>query len=169
MAGDKLIAPSLAGYQVRLAEESDVPALRCLVNAAYRQLADMGLNYTGTYQDEAITRRRMVGREVVVVCGQQQLLGTISLEVRQLPEWDVLYISQFAVSPVHQRQGIGQGLLALAEQRASELGLAALRLDTAVPATHLVALYQRCGYQVIEEVHWPDKTYNSYILEKRLV
>ena len=62
--------------QVRLAGELDVPALRLLVNAAYRQLADMGLNFTGTYQDEQVTRERMQGREVYLVFREQELVGS---------------------------------------------------------------------------------------------
>lgn len=154
--------------QVRLAGESDVPALRLLVNAAYRQLADMGLNFTGTYQDEQVTRERMQGREVYLVFWEQELVGTVSVHVKLLESRQLLYINQFAVSPLHQRQGIGSFLLRLAEQRASELGQEALQLDTAAPAEHLVTMYAKAGYQIIEEVHWPGKTYNSYIMEKQL-
>ncbi len=155
-------------YQVRLAGEADVPALRLLVNAAYRQLADMGLNFTGTYQDEQVTRRRMEGREVYLFCIEQELVGTISLHIEQQSERQVLYITQFAVAPTQQRQGIGARLLQLAERRAEELGLAALQLDTAAPAVHLVGMYRKAGYQVIREVQWEGKTYKSYIMEKQL-
>lgn len=154
--------------QVRLAGEADVPALRLLVNAAYRQLADMGLNFTGTYQDEQVTRSRMQGRDVYLVCNEQELVGTISLHIEQRPEQQVLYITQFAVAPTHQRQGVGARLLQLAERRAEELGLAALQLDTAAPAVHLVEMYRKAGYQVVREVQWEGKTYKSYIMEKQL-
>lgn len=156
-----------ADLQVGLASEADVPALRLLVNAAYRQLADMGLNFTGTYQDEQVTRQRMQGRDVYLIWRERELVGTISLHIKQLEQEQALYVSQFAVSPVHQRQGIGGLLLQLADNRALELGLHAVQLDTAVPALHLVAMYSKAGYKVIEEVHWEDKTYNSYIMEKR--
>ena len=138
-------------FQVRLASEADVPALRLLVNAAYRQLADMGLNFTGTYQDEQVTRRRMQGREVHLVCSGQELVGTISLHSEQHEDRQVLYITQFAVAPTHQRQGIGARLLQLAERRAEELGLAALQLDTAAPAVHLVEMYRKAGYARVGE------------------
>lgn len=156
-------------FPVQLATEADVPALRLLVNAAYRQLADMGLNFTGTYQDERVTRERMQGREVYLICIEHELVGTISLHSEQQAERQVLYITQFAVAPTHQRQGIGAHLLQLAERRAKELGLAALQLDTAAPATHLVAMYRKAGYQVIREVQWEGKTYKSYIMEKQLI
>lgn len=155
--------------QVRLAGEPDVPALRLLVNAAYRQLADLGLNFTGTYQDEQVTRERMQGREVHLAFREQELVGTVSLHVKPLGSRQVLYINQFAVSPEHQRQGIGNFLLGLAERRAMELGVGALQLDTAAPAEHLVMMYRKVGFQIVQEVQWDGKTYSSYIMEKQLV
>ena len=154
---------------IRLAAEDDVPALRVLVNSAYRQLAEMGLNFTGTYQDEQVTRERMQGKDVYLAFLGDQLIGTISLEVEQKEQGQVLYINQFAVAPAYQRKGVGGALLRLAEQRAVELGLCALQLDTAVPAKHLVDMYHRAGYRVLSEVHWRGKTYNSYIMQKQLV
>ena len=53
-----------SSIQFRLATDADVPALRILVNSAYQQLADLGLNFTGTYQNEDITRERMVNNDV---------------------------------------------------------------------------------------------------------
>lgn len=153
---------------IRLANAEDVPSLRVLVNQAYSQLADLGLNFTGTYQDERITRDRMQGKEVYLAFLDDRLVGTVSLGVETKEQGPVLYINQFAVDPAHQRLGIGGILLRLAEKRAAELGLLDLQLDTAVPAEHLVNMYARAGYQVIREVRWPGKTYNSYIMQKRL-
>lgn len=155
--------------RVRLAGEADVPALRVFVNAAYRQLAALGLNYTGTYQDEQVTRERMQDKEVYLAFLDHELVGTISLHVEQQRQGWVLYISQVAVDPARQRQGIGNFLLQLAEQRAIELGTLAIQLDTAIPATHLVNMYTKAGFQVIEEVYWRGKTYRSYIMQKLIV
>lgn len=155
---------------LRLANETDVPALRRLVNDAYRELADMGLNYTGTYQDEDITRERMAGAEVYVLERQGELLASISLSVSDTSDGTgtCLYINQLAVRPDQRRNGIGTDLLDFAEQRATYGGLERLRLDTAIPAKHLVALYERRGYRPVEEVQWEGKTYKSYIMEKNL-
>lgn len=48
-----------AHLNIRLVSEADIPQIRVLVNQAYKELADMGLNYTATYQDEEITRSRV--------------------------------------------------------------------------------------------------------------
>jgi ribosomal protein S18 acetylase RimI-like enzyme len=151
---------------VRLATDADVPALRCLVNSAYSELADLGLNFTGTYQDEAITRERMLGAEVFLLYRDGELVASLSATIKG--DEPHLYINQVAVRPDRKRQGLGRYLLDLAEARASASGLSHLRLDTAVPAAHLVEMYRQRGYQAIDEVQWDGKTYRSCIMEKRL-
>jgi len=159
----------LASIQFRLASDADVPALRILVNSAYQQLADLGLNFTGTYQDEEITRERMLNNDVYLAFVNDAFVGTISLEVEthkgKLP---VLYLTQLAVAPKYKRQGLGRILLRWAEEKAKEKGIYRLQLDTAAPATHLVKLYLSLGFEIIEEVQWDGKTYRSYIMEKYL-
>src|SRR5206468_10744057 len=56
-----------ADTSVRRATDDDVPPLTRLINAAYRPLGEMGLNFTGVSQDEATTRMRMNGCEVFVI------------------------------------------------------------------------------------------------------
>lgn len=161
------IAIDINTVAFRVATDDDVPTLRRLVNAAYRELAEMGLNFTGTYQDEAITRERMQGNEVYLAFAGDKLVGTICLEVEERPgEPKVMYLTQFAVEPSCKRQGIGKRLLKLAEQRAREKGIDRMQLDTAKPAAHLVALYEGQGFTVIDEIQWEGKTYSSYIMEK---
>jgi GNAT superfamily N-acetyltransferase len=160
--------------QIRLATEDDVPKLRALVNAAYSELNDLGLNFTGTYQDEAMTRERMHGCEVYLVYEQGHLSATISLRTETIftPESTTfercLYVNQLAVHPDRKRRGLGTWLLDFAETRARQLNLQLLRLDTAKPAHHLVQLYQQRGYSIVDEVQWEGKTYRSYIMEKVL-
>lgn len=155
---------------IRRAYDADVPALRLLVNEAYKELADLGLNFTGTFQDEAITRKRMDGADVFVIDDGCTLLASINLSIQAIPDTQepCLYINQLAVRPEHKKRGLGASLLDLAEDRARALRLKSIRLDTAMPAKHLVDLYQRRGYRVVDEVQWEGKTYRSFILEKSI-
>lgn len=153
----------------RLATDADVPELRCLVNAAYRVLGEMGLNYTGVTQDEEVTRQRMRRGEVHLLKLEGQLVGTVKLDVRRPPDGEPhVYLSQLAVDPSHQRQGLGGRLLRLAEDRARRAGVHRVRLDTAIPAEHLIRWYGAHGYAKVGEVQWPGKTYRSVVLEKAL-
>lgn len=156
------------GIGVRLAGDTDVPALRRLVNAAYRTLGEMGLNYTGVTQDEETTRKRMRGREVYVLEEAGVLIGTVTFSVKERDRGRYGYVNQLAVEPSRQRRGLGGRLMDIAEQRARDLGLRSVRLDTAVPAEHLIRWYAALGYREVSRTHWRGKTYESVILEKTL-
>ena len=41
-------------------------------------------------------------------------------------------------------------------------------LDTAEGATHLISIYARRGYRLVEHVRWQHATYRSVIMSKRL-
>lgn len=146
-----------------------MPRLRQLVNDAYRELGEMGLNYTAVDQDDEVTRRRMRGKDVLMLFLGEELVGTASLEVRQpLDDEAHLYVSQLAVHPTHQRRGLGSQLMWLAEREARARGLRRVRLDTAIPARHLVRWYEKMGYRPIRETQWRGKTYRTVIMEKVL-
>jgi GNAT superfamily N-acetyltransferase len=63
------------------------------------------------------------------------------------PEPAFLYIGKLAVAPGHQKKGIGQRLLAVAEQVARERALPALRLETRIELTGNHATFARWGFQ----------------------
>lgn len=154
---------------LRLATADDAAAIRALVNEAYRPLAEMGLNFTGTYQDEATTRERMRDRDVWLWYRGSELAGTITLDARVRENFAPhLYVNQMAVRPGLQRLGLGKRLLELADAEACRRGLDRVRLDTAVPARHLVRFYAARGFVEIARTRWAGKTYESVVLETRL-
>ncbi len=155
---------------MRLATPDDAAELTKLVNEAYRELADLGLNFTGTYQDKKITLERMLDAEVYLLYRDRDLIASISISIQQDGESALrcLYVHQLAVHPDHKRKGIGTYLLELAERRAHHDAIARIQLDTAIPALHLVKLYESLGYKPIKQVQWEGKTYQSYVMEKTL-
>ena len=70
------------------------------------------------------------------------LKGALILE----PRVSDLLIWSIATNPGEQGQGLGRELLAAAETRARDLGLAVLRLYTGSTLDHLIAWYGRHGY-----------------------
>ena len=153
---------------VRRATDDDVPALRRLINDAYRPLGDMGLNFTGVDQDEETTRRRMKDREVYVLEHDGRIVATVTVGMKVDRLGPSLYVNQLAVEPALQRQGLGARLMDIAEARAKELDAPCVRLDTAIPAAHLRRWYEARGYVAVGEEQWPTKTYRSVVLEKRV-
>jgi predicted N-acetyltransferase YhbS len=158
------------GNSFRLATEADVPQIRRLVNNAYAELADRGLNYTATYQDEAMTLDRMSQGRTYLLEQGGKLVGTIILKKENhFTGLNSAYLGQLAVSPDLKRTGLGTLLMDLGEHLATIDGFESVQLDTAQPATHLVAWYVKRGYKIVGEMQWEGKTYRSWIFEKLLV
>jgi N-acetylglutamate synthase-like GNAT family acetyltransferase len=82
---------------------------------------------------------------------------------------DIAHLHQFAVDPSRQGEGLGHRLVDAVEAWARKHGYRAIALDTAMPATHLRALYAKRGYQDVDNVQWSGKTYRSVVMVKALV
>ena len=146
-----------------------------VVRSAYKQLADMGFRYWGTWQSVEDTKYRCSTGHCLIAESKGKLLGTITLKENSDdgdPELyqreDVNYFTQFAVHPDYQRSGIGSYLLDQAERLAFECGAGEIALDTAEGATHLKQIYQKRGYRVVGTVDWNGTNYLSILMSKRL-
>jgi predicted N-acetyltransferase YhbS len=156
-------------YRLRPANDSDVSAIRLLVNDAYKELADMGLNYTATFQDETITRNRMAKGRTFVLEQNDRIIGTVLFTVENyLSQKKTAYVSQLAVDSKLKKCGLGTLLMEHCEDLARREGFEGIQLDTAKPAKHLVEWYLRRGYAILGDAHWEGKTYESWIFEKPL-
>ena len=155
-------------FQIRQAKESDVPSITRLVNAAYKELADMGLNYTATYQNDDKTKERISkGRCFVLTDNSNQIIGTILVTIENyFTNSNTAYLGQFGVLPEFKKMGLGTKLMEFCENLAKEEGFSGIQLDTAIPAKHLVEWYLRRGYQIVGQEHYEEKTYDSYVFEK---
>lgn len=156
-------------FMIELATEKDVCEIRKLANAAYKELADLGLNYTATYQDEAETLKRMKMGRCFLLKQNQKILGTILFyKENYFNNQNTAYVGQFAVWPEYKRHGYGTILMDYCENLAKTEVFEGIQLDTAIPAKHLVNWYLKRGYNVIGEQQWEGKTYRSYIFQKDL-
>ncbi len=167
---NKLVSHKGESYRIRAVQDSDIPAIRLLVNAAYKELADMGLNYTATYQDENITRDRINRGRAFALERGDEIVGTVLFtEQNYFTKCRSGYVSQLAIHPSLKKSGLGTILMELCEDIAKSERYEAVQLDTAKPAKHLVDWYQKRGYRVVGETKWEDKTYESWIFEKSLL
>ena len=151
--------------------------LTTLVNRAYKQLADLGFQYVATWQDAAITKKRVEGGECWVAEQEGRVVGTIMYygpgsdhpaECAYYQRQQIAVFGQFAVEPALQKTGIGRQLMKHVENRASEEGALEICCDTAEGATHLVEWYRRMGYAVVDTVDWGPTNYLSVVLSKPL-
>jgi len=160
---------NLGKIKIRLAKFGDVPKLRKLLNAAYKRLADMGLNFNATFQDDDLTADGIVDGRTFVLDLQGEIIATMKLRHRNvIDERPCLYVGRFAVQPDLQGQGLGIYLLNLAEKLAKREGCSRIQLDTAQPAEHLVKFYEGNGFKIMKPTYFEGKTYCSWVLEKTI-
>jgi GNAT superfamily N-acetyltransferase len=156
-------------------------ALTVLLNKAYAALAQQGWNFTAADQGVEVTRKRAAVGRCIVAHDGEHLIGTVMVRGPYRPEtdqWcleapcyrreDTAILSQFAVDPLYQGQGLGERLMDEAEAWAVTQGYVHVALDTAKPAEHLQRRYARRGYELIGEVQWEGKTYRSVLMLKKL-
>jgi GNAT superfamily N-acetyltransferase len=162
--------------QVRLLNSDDsVAELTGLLHRAYRALAERGMRFMASHQDEEKTRERILGKECYLAFHGGLLAGTITLRSPKqahgspwLDREDVSSFGQFAVEPALQRHGIGSCLMEVVEARAREMGACELALDTAEPAEDLIGFYAARGYRFIEYVQWSVVDYRSVVMSKHV-
>jgi GNAT superfamily N-acetyltransferase len=162
--------------QIRLWQEDDsVSELTELLHRAYKQLADMGLRFLATHQDDSITLDRITHGKCYLGLIDDAIISTVTLyptnETHGTPWYDKEYVAhfgQFGVEPHLQRNGIGDMMMDHVESIAKEDGVNELALDTSEKAGHLIRYYTRRGYRFVEYTQWPEVNYRSVIMTKTL-
>jgi GNAT superfamily N-acetyltransferase len=168
-----------ATVTIRKWRESDsIAHLTDLLHRAYKPLADMGLHFVATHQNEKTTRYRIRhGCFVAQIDGQfdGHIVGTIAYQPPGTNYgciWydrnDVGYFGQFAVEPELQRTGIGARLIKHVEDFARDNGACEIAFDTSEQATHLIDYYAKRGYRFVQHVRWDEVNYRSVVMSKRL-
>lgn len=161
-------------FDIRAFTPDDAPALTDLLHAAYAELGARGLNYTAVDQSARTTLlRAQAGRcWVADRDGVPVATLTISLPPSQglrdlTPEASVAgraWLNQVAVAPDLRGRGLARSLWDRGLEWARAQHAGSVGVDTAVPATHLVHLYERWGFVPVGTIHWPGKTYDSVVM-----
>jgi predicted N-acetyltransferase YhbS len=160
----------------RIGPQDSIDEITELLHRAYAALGARGWNYTAVDQTAEVTRSRLAeGVGLVAVEPDGRIVGTITYWPPEKPwdsPWlqrvDVAFLGQFAVEPSRQGAGTGGRLMDAVEDLARAAGARELALDTAEPALHLIASYERRGYRFIEYAQWEGKRYRSVIMSKTL-
>jgi ribosomal protein S18 acetylase RimI-like enzyme len=135
----------------RRATGADLPAVTALQQAAYaRNREILGVEPLPLLADYAEV---FTDYEVWLYEAGGALAGVLILESRL----GDLLIWSIATVPGLQKQGLGAQMLAAAEGRARELGLACLRLYTGQRLSSNIAWYERHGYAIEREELMGDR------------
>ncbi len=157
-----------------LNDDDDLVAITFLIRRAYALLSDMGLKFWATYQTVDDTRQRFTDGHGLVAVADGRIVGTITIyppkpdsEVETYRHRSTYCIGQFAVDPSCQGAGIGTLLHNAALEHIIASGGERVALDTAEQAHHLIAMYERWGYRIVEHADWrPITNYLSVVMLK---
>lgn len=155
---------SVAHYQIRSAEISDLPQLsEVLTSSFYPPLGWRRWCYPllrlGIYEDlkqrlqNAQRHYRCLTAIATHPAHQEVLVGTVEMSCRRYTLWafnqpQQIYLSNLAVREDCRRRGIARQLLEAAEQQALAWGFRAIYLHVMADNTQARHLYQRAGYRV---------------------
>ena len=160
----------------QLNELDDMECLTKVVHAAYAQLGSSGLRFWGTHQSVDDTRSRCADGLCFVALVDGRIVGTVTVKPPESDSKVEIYrdaftwsLVQFAVLPDYKGAGIGKQLHDAAVNAAISQGARRVALDTAVPATHLIAMYERWGYAIAAECDWrPFTNYASVVMTRHV-
>ena len=132
----------------RTAAAADRPRLIAMINAAFA--IETFLDGTRT-DDERLSAMMQKGEILLAEDKEGNLLACIYTELRG----NRGYLGMLAVDPTHQRAGLGQRLLAEAENRFREQGCEAVDITVLSLRPELPPIYRRFGFVEtgIEEFH----------------
>ena len=124
---------------IRLATPADRPRLIPLINAAFA--IETFLEGTRT-DDERLSAMMEKGEILLAEDAYGRLLASIYAEIRG----NRGYLGMLAVDPEHQRSGIGQRMLAAAEDHFRARGCEAIDITVLSLRPELLPIYRRLGF-----------------------
>ena len=145
---------------IRKATPADTKAVTALVLAAYAPWVPIiGVEPGPMHDDYA----------AAIAAGQVEVLERpdgIDAVLVLIPQPDAMLLDNIAVAPAAQGRGLGQRLMAWAEDAARAAGLPRMRLYTHEKMASNIALYTRAGY--VETARVTERGLNRVYMEKPL-
>lgn len=163
---------------IREFQDTDpIPEITALLHRAYKPLADAGMKYVASHQDDARTLSRIKKGKCFLAIQNDRIIGTIAYytSLHNRPDVPPIYnengmahFGQFAVEPGWQKQGIGSLLINHIECFALAEGNHSMSFDTAESAGHLIDYYTRKGHEFDSYHQWDMTNYRSVVMKKAL-
>ncbi len=157
------------GVRFRIGRPDDIPALRQLIESAYRgKSARAGWTHEadllgGKRTSEAELEEIVTSPDQVMLLAEvsDSLVGCVCLT--RLPE-DVTYLGMLSVNPDLQAGGLGRRLLSAAETEAvSRFGTSLMEMTVISTRSELIAWYERRGYRLTGERRpFPEGDYGAF-------
>lgn len=150
-----------------LGQESDIDELEIVYNIMNDYL-ESNVNYTGWKKGIYPARQTAVDaiadNNLYVAKYNSEIIGSVILSHKPEPafgkaDWkveleykDILVIYTFVVNPKFLKIGVGQALLQLIIDHSKNIGIKAIRLDVYKGNIPAIKLYEKMGFEFIDEV-----------------
>ncbi|TPE43542.1 GNAT family N-acetyltransferase [Pontibacter mangrovi] len=166
---------SSSTYRIRPASEADIPTLIQLAEATweptYRSILtkeQIDYMFEVIYSHDALAKQMLEGQTFLLVEDARQALGFASFSEKDASA-KLYKLNKIYLLPQLQGQGMGRQLLQAVEQEVQKRGARALDLNVN-RYNKAKTFYERCGYQVHEQVDIAIGPYwmNDYVMRKQL-
>jgi GNAT superfamily N-acetyltransferase len=160
------------------AEADSISEITELLHRAYKPLADLGMRYLASYQDDGETLNRIMSGRCFLALDSTKIVGTITYYTPDINKihWPPIYqesgvahFGQFAIDPSYQKNGIGTMMMNHVEYFAVSEGNRVMCFDTSENAHPLIDYYTKRGYHFAVYHQWEVTNYRSVIMQKSLV
>ena len=138
---------------ISIATPADIPAIKNLLNAAYRgESSKQGWTTEAhliggeqrTNEDQLLQTMQLPDSIFLKYTNHQnEIIGCVNLQQHQ----QKLYLGMFAVNPLLQNSGIGKQLLEAAEAYAQHLHCTSIYMSVISVREELINWYKRYGYE----------------------
>jgi GNAT superfamily N-acetyltransferase len=148
---------------LRLATPEDAKGVRAVGAAAADRLTwDFGPGHWSRARSLE-TIRKYIGQrtQFVAVEPDETIVGSFKLTTQKIgfyrgawfaePKAVAGYLTDMAVHPDRQRQGVGRAMMAQADELARALGMTAIRLDAYDGPSGAGRFYEKCGYRLVHK------------------
>lgn len=143
---------------VKQAERKDIPIIEEILLDAVDWLQSIGMENKWTKTNvlwENLSREYSITDFYIAYEGQQPAacMALTDIDVTywpQIPKSDSLYLHKLAVKRQFAGKGYSKVLIDFAKQEASERKINALRLDCNMNSTKLRVIYEKQGFQLVE-------------------
>lgn len=163
---------------IRVAKESDLDEIMRIVRETIAVMtAENNSQWSAAYPALDDFQNDLKSGSLFICEEDGKVVGFLCINRTEAPEYAAVdwnsdetrfVLHRMAVDVTARRNGIGQRLLAFAEEYAVKSGAYYLRTDTFSRNSGMNALFRRCGFQKTGEVHFREigEHFNCY--DKRL-
>jgi len=148
---------------IEKASNKDIPGLISLFKKCTQAMINVGVfQWNEDYPDQLEIAANVNNNEVWITAHNNQIVGTITLNQFESPEYECInwtcdsfiVVHRLAVDPTYQGNGIARRLMDFAENHCSTNSIKSVRLDTYTGNKRNLKFYHNRGYNKLGEVHF---------------